>query len=413
MTGQEKYMELSDLQGLIKMRIGYLEAWVRVEIESHNVVRGHHYLNVIEKTRTGGIAAKAGARIWSSNAGIIAEFQRVTGKGLEPGMSVVVRVQVDYHPQFGLGLTILEIDPGYSIGLRELERQETIRKLAEAGLMETQKALELPFWPSSIAVISSGDAAGYGDFKKHLDGNQYGFKLNFTLFQSLVQGENAPSSIIGCLDEIRQAGGYDAVVILRGGGSNSDLFCFDDYGLCKAIAGFPLPVFTAIGHERDYHVADMVANSFFKTPTALADYFVDWTLDVEGRMEEALESLCKSLRERLFAEESRIEGTLGNIKYHLSDRVNALEKETGRTVSNIHFAISATLQRLDTAVALLDTGIKASDPRGILRQGYVLAVDKDGTVLKNVRSKSVGDGFSLRFADGRWDCTINGIKENS
>lgn len=390
MTGQNTYIELSDLQSLIKRRIGHVESWVRVEIESHNEVRGHHYLNVIEKSAGGVIAAKAGARIWSSNAGIIDEFRSVTGRGLEPGMSVVILVQVDYHPQFGLGLTIVDIDPSYSIGLRELEKRETVRKLTEAGLMETQKSLELPFWPTSIAVISSGDAAGYGDFKKHLDNNQYRFKLNFTLFQSLVQGDNAPSSIMARLQEIVQAGKYDIVVILRGGGANSDMFCFDDYDLCRAIAECQLPVFTAIGHERDYHVADMVANSFFKTPTALADRFIDWTLDIEAWMEDALEGLRDALRDRIAAE----------------------EKEADRTVANIRFAISSILQRWDTDVALLDAGIRAADPRGILSQGYVLAVDKDGTVLRNVRSKSVGDDFSLRFSDGRWDCSIKDIKDN-
>ena len=386
-----------------------MEAWVRVEIESHRVVGGHHYLNVLEKTPGGEIAAKASAKIWRSRASIVDNFTRVTGKGLDPGMSVVVRVTVDYHAQYGLSLIITDLDAGYSIGLRELERKETIRKLDEAGLLVRQKSLLLPYLPSSIAVISSRDAAGYGDFMRHLEGNPYGYRFNCTLFQSLMQGENAPSSIMDALDDIRGVEGIDLVVILRGGGADSDMFCFDDYGLCKAIAQFPLPVFTAIGHERDHHVADMVAHTYLKTPTALSDALVEWVKDVESTVDDALLRVQNALRQRLTAADTLIASRLAGIKYHLSDRINAMSVE--RTVSTIRFALSSRLSLWDSRIALLEASIKSSDPRGILSQGYVLAVGKDGTVLKNLHAKSVGDDFFVRFSDGLWDCSINEIKE--
>ncbi len=495
-----KYIELSALQNQIKNRIGFLESWVRVEIESHREVNGHHYLNVLEKTLDGVIAAKARARIWKSKASIIDDFTRITGKELVTGIAIVVKVTVEYHAQYGLALNIIDIDPSYSIGQRELEKKETIKKLTDAGLIDKQKGLELPYLPSSIAVISSQDAAGYGDFMKHIDSNPKKFKFRCTLFHSLMQGDNAPSMIIRKLNEIRHAGNFNVVLILRGGGAESDMFCFDDYELCKSIAEFPIPVLTAIGHERDYHVADMVAHSYFKTPTALADRLIDWTLNVETEMANALTSLQNALKERLIREESSISDILSNVKYYLSDRVNVMsteidslfssisgklalrvenmttsidayvnsivsnttqqigrnnskvslmlndiyhcvgkkielnegiiresllaivnasynkiniaENDVDRTVSTIQFAFNTTLNLWDTQIAMLNAGINSADPRGILRQGYVLAVDKDGSILKNVNAKNKGDDFSVRFSDGLWDCTINDIKIN-
>lgn len=384
------YISLSDLQNIIKSRIGRLEYWIRAEIESHRVVNGHHYIELIEKASDGSISAKASSRIWRSGAYILDEFKSRTGKGLDMGMDVVVKVVTDYHPQYGLTLLITDIDPNYTIGKRELERKETIKKLTESGLIDKQKSVQLPFLPSSIAIISSRDAAGFGDFIKHIEGNRYGFKYNFTLFQALMQGDNAPSSIISSLKAIKDAGGFNLVLILRGGGADSDLFCYDDYDLCKSIASFPIPVFTAIGHERDYHIADMVANNYFKTPTALADKMIEWTTIVEEELAEITKDIYSEL----------------------ASKIQTLENETDRTMATIRFALTTIVNGWEHNLNLLEANIKAADPREILSQGYVLAVDKNGIILKNVRDKSEGDDFFVRFRDGLWDCTIDKIKIN-
>ena len=387
---QNQYIELSALQQMIKGRIGRIEQWVRVEIESHNESRGHHYFSVLEKTADGSIAARASAKIWRTNAGIIYNFRRQTGQDLVAGLSIVVLAVVDYHPTFGLSLIINDIDPTYSLGQRELERKETIRRLTEEGLLEEQKTLGLPFLPGRIAVISSRDAAGYGDFLKHLSESREGYRFDCTLFHSLVQGEGAPESIIGRLEEIQQDGGYDTILILRGGGAEADLFCFDDYELCRAIALCQVPVLTAIGHERDYHVADMVAYDHYKTPTALADALIGWVGEVEGEMLDALDAVVDAFRNRIDAEKRALESAVADLKY----------------------AFRTSLVLMDNAVALSNANIEAADPRAILRQGYVLAVGRDGTILKNVHSRNVGDEFSVRFNDGRWDCSINEIIKN-
>jgi len=426
----ENFIELSELQGLIKRRIGRLESWVRVEVESHREVRGHHYLKVLEKLPSGEITARADARIWSSRAYILEEFKRLTGKGLDAGMSVVLLVSVDYHPQFGLSLIVSDIDPSYTIGQREIELKRTLETLTRTGLMDRQKGLQLPLLPSRIAVISSKDAAGFGDFMKHLDRNDRGFAFNVTLFQALMQGEYAPSSIEAC---INAAAGFDVILILRGGGADSDLFCYDSLDLCRAIALCGTPVLTAIGHERDYHVADMVAHDHFKTPTALADFIVGWVSGVEDSMEDLADGIARAAADRITVEDNRITGLLSEIRYFLSGRVAAEDRKVGavlsdirfllsdrvvrmsdevrRTLSNITFALTSTLNAMESKVSLLEAGIKAADPRGILSQGYVLAVSEEGRILKNVGDKSVGESFSLRFTDGSWKCEIKDIRK--
>lgn len=359
------YIELSELQNIISERVEGLEVWIKVEIESHRVVKGHHYINLIEKKEGGLIAARASAHIWASNSQILSDFEWVCGKSLEAGMTVVMKVEVDYHPVYGLALEILELDSNFTLGQRELEKQKTIAELEKSGAMERQKRLALSYLPGKIAVISSSDAAGYGDFSRHLASNPFGYAFDYVLFQSLMQGEKAPASIMSSLEQIRSQGGFDMVLILRGGGAESDLYCYDDKALCQAIADFPLPILTAVGHERDYHVCDMVAKDYYKTPTAAANALIDWVQQVEGELQ--------------------------------------------RLALGISFALKSKLALMEKQLSLLEMGIKAADPRRILEQGYLLAVGSDGKLLKKAGQGAAGDVFTLKFGDGDWHCEIDKI----
>lgn len=409
---EREFIELADLQDLVSERIGYLEHWVRVEVESHRVVNGHHYLNLIQKMPGGALVARASGRIWRSRAGIVSDFVQQTGQEIEPGITIVARVSVDYNAVYGLTLVISEIDPGYTIGLRELERQETLRKLSQSGMVDIQKSLSLPYLPSSIAVISSGGAAGYGDFMKHLEENPRGYRFNCTLFQALMQGENAPASISECILAAQASGLYDVILILRGGGSEADLYCYDDYKLAMTIAESKIPVMTAIGHERDYHIADMVSHLWFKTPTALADALVDWVDGVEFEMEEAVDAVLDAMSGRILSEEQLLSDVFNSIKFHLSDRTNSLRAALVKILGSITSAASLKVMEMSSTVEKLLGSIQLSDPRNILGQGYVLAVDREGTVLKSARSASRGDEFVLRFKDGRWECRIENVVED-
>ena len=360
------FVELSDLQEMIGERIGFLEQWVRVEIESFREVRGHYYFDFVQKSPDGRVLARCGGRVWRSGAHVIRDFEAASGERVRAGITVVALCEVSYSAQYGLALIINEIDPGFTVGLKELERKKTIGRLTEEGLLEAQKEFVLPLLPGRIAVVSSADAAGYGDFVRHLDGNQRGYKFDLTLFPALMQEAGCPEAVAEALRKIASEGGFDAALILRGGGSEADLEAFDDYAMCRAVALCPFPVLTAIGHERDFHIADMVAFEHFKTPTALADFLIEWVRGAERQMEDSL--------------------------------------------SGIRFALASAVGRLESELALRLSAIKDSDPRRILRQGYLLAQSMEGRMLKSAAALRAGDDFRLRFGDGLWECSIREVK---
>ena len=276
---EKEFIDLLELQTRLKKGVELLfpnRLWIKAEVSAVKARSGGHCYLELSQSDESGLVAKVNAIIWSSKYRFIAPyFESVTGSSLQEGMVVLVEVQVNFSQLYGLSLIINDIDPEFSLGVKELERQQTIERLQKEGLMELQKELALPVLPYSFAVISASDAAGYRDFVRHLDENPYGFKVALQLYPALMQGVECPESIISALDAIMDSGKeYDAVLILRGGGSKLDLACFDDYQLAAVIAQYPLPVLTAIGHDQDFHVCDMVAHGYVKTPTALADFIL-------------------------------------------------------------------------------------------------------------------------------------------
>lgn len=427
-----EYINLSQLQGLIASRLDDLSCWVKVEIEQMNFSGGHYYLSLIEKKESGEVTARAQGRIWRYNASIISAFEFATGVKFKAGISVVLLAKVEYHPIYGLSLIIREIDQAYSIGQLHLEKQRTVEKLKAEGLLERQKEqLALPLLPRRVGVISSADAAGYGDFLKHCADNSFGFRFDFQLFSASVQGQGAPSSLISALHSAA-AQDFDVLLILRGGGSEADLACFDDYSLCREIALCPLPVLTAIGHERDLHIADMVAFEHFKTPTALADFLVEWTSDVEEEIRESLRSIRSSLDRAVQRRQEELSRSLAGIRFTLAQRVEQLQRQLVRELNNIRFLLGSRLEVQQNEVkrslgnirymvagrlALMDKDLELrrshifeANPRRILDLGYVLAQDGNGKLLKSAKALEKGEDFALRFKDGKWNCEIKEIK---
>ena len=361
------YIDLFTLQSRLKLGLEDLfpeKIWVRAEIASVSVKAGGHCYLDLSQSDDGGMVARVRAVIWRSKYSLLGRFfAEATGSSLQAGMSVLVRVQVTYSELYGLALTIDDIDPQFTLGEQELEKRRTIARLEAEELMDRQKGLAMSALPYALAVITARDAAGYGDFSRHLHGNEFGFVFRTDLFEATMQGATAPESIADAIDAVEASDtAYDAVLILRGGGSVLDLACFDDYGLCRRIALCTIPVFTAIGHDRDYHVADMAAYSYVKTPTALADLFIDCYM----------------------AEDERISSFSSRLRMAFTNKVNALSS------------------RID----LLEARIKAADPRSILKRGYLLAADARGRVLKSAAAAAPGEHISLLFADGTLDCEV-------
>lgn len=364
--------------------------WLKAEVSAVKARSGGHCYLELSQSDAKGLIAKSNAIIWSSKYRFIAPyFESVTGSSLQVGMVILVEVQVNYSQLYGLSLIINDIDPEYSLGVKELERQKTIERLQKEGLMELQKELALPSLPYHLAVISAPDAAGYRDFMNHLQDNPYGFVYEPELYPAIMQGADCPSSIIEALDAVMESGrAYDAVLILRGGGAKLDLACYDDYELASVIAQYPLPVLTAIGHDQDYHVCDMVACIYVKTPTALADLFVEMYADEDSRLVSYQNRINLAVNSRIYAAQMQLSVLETRIRGGFSMKINAME----------------------SALKVLQARIEAADPRRIMERGYVLAVDGKGVVIKGAEGMKKGDRLSLMFRDGTLDCSVDDVR---
>ena len=390
---EKEFLDLLQFQSRLKEGVECLfpnRLWLRAEVSSIKARPGGHCWLELSQSDDRGLVAKASAVVWSSKYRFLAPyFESVTGSPLQEGMVILVEIQVSYSRLYGLSLIVNDIDPEYTLGLKELERQKTIARLQSEGLIGLQKELDLPVLPYRLAVVSAEDAAGFRDFVKHLEENPYGFKMEVTLFSALMQGAECPASIVAALDSVLEADEpYDLVLIMRGGGSRLDLACYDDYGLSAVIAQFPLPVFTAIGHDQDYHVCDMVAHSYLKTPTALADELISIYEDEDAALTSFVSRIRLAAAAKISAAESRI------------DLLKA------RLLSQMAMKIA----QHEAALKVMEARIAAADPRRLLERGYVLALDCDGVVMKNAAGRKTGDNVVLMFPDGSLECTVDNVR---
>ncbi len=355
--------------------------WVRAEISSVSEKGGHGYFELVEKADFGGVfAAKIRAVCWSNVYGMLrAYFQSQTQTRLQSGMQVLVKVTVSMHAVYGLSLVIHDIDPAFTLGDIAQQRQQTIKRLQEEGVMHLNKLLSFPTLPQRIAVISSAEAAGYGDFRNQLQENSYGFPFQITLFSALMQGDRAAQSIIEALNRVhKQADDYQVVLILRGGGATTDLACFDDYELASHCAQFPLPIVAGIGHQRDVSVVDMVAHSSVKTPTAAAELLISKMVAAWERME--------TLRRRL--------EQVGEKRMLLLR--HALERREIR----LQHVLQRFLLQQRNKLLFYEKAVALHSPEKIYRMGYSLT-RVNGQVVRDVASVQVGDRLETELAEGR------------
>lgn len=348
--------------------------WVQAEVSSYSEKGGHAYLELIDspKSTAGGskpISAKMRATCWAGTKELLmAYFEAETGQRLQAGMTVLVEVEVQWHAVYGLSLSIVNIDPSYTIGDMARQRQQTIAQLQADGLLEAQQLLPLPTLIRRIAVISSASAAGYEDFKHQLDNSGYRFETR--LFGAVMQGEGAERSILAALEEISDSqttsnnfkplqttsnNGFDAVVIIRGGGASTDLSCFDSYTLCAVCAQYELPIISGIGHTRDVSVLDMVAHESLKTPTAVAEWLIH-RMDVQqNRINDLLTRLQRTAERQILIRRHRVE--------------------------------------------LLEQRLAACNPEQFYRKGYSL-LTKNGKVIRSAGELKAGEIVTTHLADG-------------
>ena len=346
--------------------------WVRAEIASLSCKGGHGYFDLVEKGSDGILAAKQRGTCWAHTYAMLsAYFEQETGAALQPGMQVLVEVEVNWHDIYGLSLNIVGIDPQYTVGDLAKQRQETIKKLQSEGILDMQQSLTLPTIVRRIAVISSDSAAGYEDFIHQLTptplqpaGRPYSpTPLHTTLFRAIMQGDNAEASILEALEAIaKRESEFDIVVIIRGGGASTDMSCFDSYLLAATCAQFPLPIITGIGHTRDVSVLDLVAYQSLKTPTAVAAFLVDRLMQEIHRLEDLHRRLQQTAQRQVL------------IRKHVLE--------------------------------LLSQRIAACNPERIYKMGYSLAT-VNGCPLTSTKQVSNGQIIVTHLCDGEIVSTVS------
>ena len=366
--------------------------WVVAEVASLNVNHsGHCYIELVEKSDSK-IVSKARATIWANQfSAISSEFQSITGETLKQGMNVLSCLTVRYHEIYGLSFNIVKIDPGFTLGQRAKSRAEVINRLQEEGLIKQNKELDLVPVPQSIAIISSETAAGYEDFINQTVQNPYGYAIKTHLFPAVMQGNDATNSIISALSKINQnSDAFDCIVIIRGGGSQLDLDCFDTYELAVEIAHSELPVITGIGHQRDDSVADIVSYQKVKTPTAAAEFLLD-------RMRHFEEMIMDSMEKSIAWADRQVQlnkTKLSQIKMELyRSSMNAFQKESLELrliKDNIKLWPLKSLEKSRHQLELLESKIAAHNPEHILKKGYTITTS-NGKVIQEMDKIKEGD----------------------
>lgn len=408
--------------------------WITAEINDLKVNRnGHCYLELIEKDTEGTkLLAKARATIW---ANIFREikpfFEQTTGQLLIEGIKVRLNISVEYHELYGFSFNVKGIDPSFTLGDLERQKKEIISKLEAEGLIDKNKELQLPLCPQKIAIISSPTAAGYQDFLEQLNNNGFGYAYYTKIFPAIMQGNEAEKSILEAFEKISvNKDLFDLAVIIRGGGSQSDLNCFNNYSLASKIANFPLPVLTGIGHERDETILDIVANTKLKTPTAVAEFLIDKLYDFESDLIENARAITDTVTDQINSNNDKLMRLAHQMSYTTSKKISqasskldikghklesAFEKiltAEKNKIQEFEKSIPGKLQiRIEKEKLKLEKHLKSIsllDPLETLKRGYTIT-SKNDKVLKSIKELSKEDKITTLFYDGESISKIENI----
>lgn len=444
-------LTLYDLNNRIKqvLKKGFVDSvWITAEITEIQLNNsGHCYLQLADKKeKDGSIVATARATVWAFTFRTLRPyFETMTGRSLAKGMKVMLNVEVVFHEVYGFSLNVRNIDPTYTVGDLERKKQEILAQLKEEGIIDMNRELEFPLLPKTIAVISSPTAAGLGDFMNQLEKNPYNYHFHIKLFPAVMQGEKTTESVIAALDRIYEYDFlFDAVVIIRGGGSQTDLGCFDSYELAANIAQFPLPVIAGIGHERDETIVDRVAHLRVKTPTAAAAFLIETFHEQESILEKRKHTFSAGVQSMLHREENRqlvgisafkrsvvalltengtslkllshrmehaVQLYIGtrqsgfeHLKHRLENRILLVVDRQRNRLQNMQDGIgqktSHILNNQQRRLEVVATMVRYADPKKVLEQGYSIT-RVNGKAVKNAAILKPGDLLETEVAQGK------------
>jgi len=430
--------------------------WVKVEMHKLNrFASGHCFPELLQK-ENGRIVAQISGTIWSHNyERINKRFIVVVKEPLKEDTTLLMQVKVSFHETYGMSLQIMDIDPNYALGELQRERQETLKKLQKEGLINANQNIDIPLLPKRVAVISGDSSKGLSDFMNVIESNPWGYQFFTMLFPAYLQGDNASSSIIKQLNAIKRVQShFDIVVIVRGGGGEVGLSCYNEYNLCKAIASFPLPILTGIGHSTNLTVAEMISFRNAITPTELGDFLIQAfhnfstpvtnaiksiKLHSKNRLSEAralfgtssqsFKHLTKQyltntnhillkqgrrlkaeVRENLYYNRNKIirlqQESMSSAKYELKQEQESIE----RIRKNIPTLFKQTISKNSIELGQMMHSIKLMDPLNVLKRGYSITTINSKTISES-NSVKVGDEIITKTSTFRLISTIK-KKEN-
>lgn len=401
-----------------------MNCWVVAETTDVRINQ-HCYLQLLEKNpKTGATVAKIKAIIWGSQFRFLnARFKQVTGRDIGNDMKIMVCLSVNYSPQYGLTVVINDINPEFTLGDMERQRQEILNRLTQEGIIGQNKTVPVPPVLQRIAIVSAAGAAGYGDFMKQLTDNKYGVCFYPCLFQATMQGVKTVPTVLAALDKVEQNQHlFDCVVIIRGGGGTEELNSFDNYDLARRVATFPLPVIVGIGHERDITVLDYVAGIRVKTPTAAAEHIilqaanalahigdlsnqvVSIARDYIARAKEQLSYYAGNLpimAQRIIDTNTlRLQNFIQNIPLHVQRRIEGENAQLARQKDAIKNAVAQVRMKETMRLEALGDKIELLSPRKVMARGYTLTTC-EGKIMTDAAQLEAGKLVTIHFRDGK------------
>lgn len=401
-----------------------MNCWVVAETTDVRINQ-HCYLQLLEKNpKTGATVAKIKAIIWGNQFRFLnARFKQVTGRDIGNDMKIMVCLSVNYSPQYGLTVVINDINPEFTLGDMERQRQEILNRLTQEGIIGQNKTVPVPPVLQRIAIVSAAGAAGYGDFMKQLTDNKYGVCFYPCLFQATMQGVKTVPTVLAALDKVEQNQHlFDCVVIIRGGGGTEELNSFDNYDLARRVATFPLPVIVGIGHERDITVLDYVAGIRVKTPTAAAEYIilqaanalahigdlsnqvVSIARDYIARAKEQLSYYAGNLpimAQRIIDTNTlRLQNFIQNIPLHVQRRIEGENAQLARQKDAIKNAVAQVKMKETMRLEALGDKIELLSPRKVMARGYTLTTC-EGKIMTDAAQLEAGKLVTIHFRDGK------------
>ena len=397
---------LSDL--LLKVRrvpaLNFSEpVWVKAEIAQINERKGHLYLTLVQNDMAAENLARVDAHCWSrSIREIIKRRGPEAREVLKAGQEICCQVEVDFHERFGLKLSILDVDPTFTIGQLELQFRQIVEKLRAEGLLDLNQRLTLPCVLQRIAVITSSNAAGWADFRKQLEHNSFDYAFDLSLFDVAVQGADTEPTVVWALEQIGlHAERFDAVCLLRGGGSKLDLADFNRYSIGAAIGKCPLPVLVGIGHETDSTLPDLAGHSSLKTPTALAEFLLKHNMTFEIEIVELGKQIARWSQQEIRNRQSLLDQQLHQITTWSKQSIREELQTVLRQEESLRKAILQAFAKTRDDLEAKSRELKALDPQRILERGYSISTFQ-GQILRSASQLQVGNQVRTRLAKGEF-----------